>query len=108
MPGSIPPDFMSVLLNFVGMAVAGLIGATSRICDEVQTGKRKKFWTKELFVDLTSFTVMILIAAAISEYFELSRMGAAALAGVMCRAGTPLLDNVLKLLIKKLSTQNKW
>jgi Kef-type K+ transport system membrane component KefB len=98
----LPPDFITALLNFLGLVVAGLIGASSRIADDVTSGRREKVWGKKLVVDITSFCIMILVAAAISEYFGLSSVGGAALAGVMCRAGTPLLDRVLETMISQI------
>lgn len=87
-----PQDWMSLLANFLGLVIAGLMGTASRILDQIEAGDRDKVMSKELWTDALGFLLMVGIAAGISEYLELGKIATAALAGVLCRGGTPMID----------------
>lgn len=97
---NIPPDTLGAILQVLGLIVAGLVGTASRIVDQIAKGERKRVWGKELVVDVASFCTMIIVAAGLIEYYDLKGLPAAALAGVLCRAGTPILDNVVNVWIE--------
>lgn len=94
-------------LQFLGLMIAGVIGTSSRIADQIANGTRQRIWGQELCVDITSFFVMVLVAAALAEYLELSRLMGSTVAGVLCRSGTPLLDKVIKVVLDNLSWLKK-
>lgn len=87
-----PQDWMTLLANFLGLILAGLMGTASRILDQIEDGKRDRVWSRELVTDALGFLLMVIAAAGISEYLDMGKVATAALAGVLCRGGTPMLD----------------
>lgn len=104
---NLPPDVLEATLNLIGFIVAGIVGTSSRIADEIARGDRKRVWGQELCVDITSFLVMVLIAAGLAEYMELSRLTGSMVSGILCRSGTPLLDKVIKVILGNISWLKK-
>ena len=104
---NLPPDTLQLLMQLGGLAIAGLIGSASRISEQIARGDRARIWGPELWVDVTSFCVMLLLSYGISDYYTLPLPAAVALTGILCRAGTPLLDIAIKALVAWVQKQGK-
>lgn len=96
---NIPPDIMQGLLQVAGLALAGLLGSASRIAEQIANGERTSVWGRELVRDAISFLVMLLVALAIVEHYELTGWKSVAVSAILARAGTPILDKALQLIL---------
>lgn len=105
---SLPPqDWMTLLANFLGLVIAGLMGTMSRILDQIEAGDRDRVWTQELWTDALGFLLMVAVSAGISEYMEMGKIATAALAGVLCRGGTPMIDMLISTIASRLRGPKK-
>lgn len=96
-----PQDWMTLITNFLGLILAGLMGTLSRILDQIAEGERDRVLSKELITDFLGFLLMVVAAAGVSEYFEMGSIATAALAGILCRGGTPMLDVLISSLVTR-------
>lgn len=67
----------------VSAGVAVMIGLLSKIAHEVQSGHRRRFITRRLWLDVPALIAMVSIAAGISVYFNLDGWPSSAV-GVAC------------------------
>lgn len=98
---NLPPDVLHGILQIAALVLAGVVGSASRITEQIMNGDRARVWGKDLLVDISSFSIMLLISYGLVDYFELGTPAAVALTGVLCRAGTSILDVAIKAIITK-------
>lgn len=67
----------------VSAGFAVMVGLLSKIAHEVNSGQRRRFVTRRLWLDVPALIAMVSVAAGISVYFELSGWPSSAV-GVVC------------------------
>lgn len=67
----------------VSVGIAVMIGLLSKIAHEVQSGQRRRFITRRLWLDIPALIAMVSVAAGISVYFDLDGWPSSAV-GVVC------------------------
>lgn len=98
---NLPPDVLHSLLQVAALVLAGVVGSTSRITEQIARGERAKVWGKDLLVDISSFSIMLLVSYGLVDYYQLSTPAAVALTGLLCRAGTSVLDTIIKMFLQR-------
>lgn len=98
---NIPPDTFQAGLMYLGLTLGAIIGSASKITEQIRSGQRTKFWGPELATDATSFLIMLLVAAGISEYLNLGTLATVAVSGILARAGTEELDNLINSVVQR-------
>lgn len=96
---NLPPDIVQSIMQVLGLAIAGILGSASRIAEQIVNGERKKVWGKALVIDAISFVLMLIVALAIVEHYNLAGWQSVAVGAILGRAGTPILDKVFQLLL---------
>lgn len=71
----------AILAVSAGFAV--MIGLLAKIASEVQTGHRRRFITRRLWLDIPALVAMVSVAAGINVHFELTGWPSSAV-GVAC------------------------
>lgn len=102
---NIPPDALQALIQYLGLVIGAIVGSASKITEQIKRGERSQVWGRQLLVDVTSFAIMLLLAAGIAEFFKLGTLATVAVSGILSRAGTEGLDKSIKAGIERIRGQ---
>lgn len=89
------PDFWQFIQALAAMLIATAAGAIAKIADDVKTGNRKKFWSRQLWLDIPAVLMMMFIAWGVAEQYDLAPGVGAALGSLLGWAGPRAVDVVL-------------
>lgn len=81
---NIPPDWLAVLIEalrnseflagvkaFLAVLAAAGVGAMAKVADEVKSGERRKFFSKQLWLDVPALLMTAVIAIGVTAYYDL-------------------------------------
>tara|TARA_B100000700_G_scaffold189815_1_gene209190 strand:- start:52876 stop:53199 length:324 start_codon:yes stop_codon:yes gene_type:complete len=95
MPWRNDPEWLQEALLAIVTAGAVIMGLIAKIAAEVKSGEREKFLTPRLWLDLPALVVMVVLAAGINVWLDLSGWPATAVAVVCGWAGPRSIDVIL-------------
>lgn len=96
-----PGDILATIQLLLSTLGAVLVGAVSRVLEQIQSGEREKFWSRRLITDIVGVVVMVLISVGISEYYDFGRWAHGALAVGLGRLGAPTFDLLVEALLAR-------
>ena len=95
MPWRNGSDLWHLIQALAATLIATAAGAIAKIADDVKTGNRKKFWTRQLWLDIPAVLMMMFVAWGAAEYYGLTPGVGAALGSLLGWAGPRTVDAIL-------------
>lgn len=89
------PDWAQWVMSMVAFLLAAGVGTVAKIADDVKSGDRDKFWTKQLYLEVPAVGMMALIGAGIAQHFELAEYAASALTAFLGWGGPKTITVIL-------------
>lgn len=89
------PEWLQ-LAQLIGVAVltAG-VGIMAKIADEVKRGERKRFWSRELWLELPAWMLAATLTVGSSVYFHLDGPVAGLLGAALGYLGPKIIDVIV-------------
>lgn len=86
------PDLFQFLVGLLTMLITTAAGAIAKVADDVKNGNRRKFWSKQLWLDVPAVVMMAILAASFAEYANLPTGIGAGVGAIFGWAGPRTVD----------------
>lgn len=95
------PDWLQWAAGLLAMLGAILLGALAKIADDVKSGDRRKFWSKQMWLELPALGMMTLVGWGLTEHYSLGSGASVVLGAVLGWSGPKVLEAIIEARILK-------